>query len=176
MKRKVLLELLLLALLVMLGGSAYGKGGCSLQGSWILFHDWPGGDGLMYSIAQITGKDESHGTTVIDNPGFDATLGGMFTTAVRSTDGRGVWKRMDGYTFAHTAVLLAVDADGNGLYIAKLSNVDNLADDCNVSHVTDGTFNFYWPWQNPFDPTAEPFYGPVPARDHDMYRIHVEEP
>jgi len=176
MKRKAPLELLLLVLLVVVSGSAFGKSGCSLQGSWIGFQDWPGGDGNMFFIAQIAGKDESHGTTIVDTPGFDATLGGMFTTAVGNTDARGVWKRIDGYTFAHTAVLLAVDAGGNGLYIAKLSNVDNLADDCNVSHITDGTYNFYWPWQNPFDPTADPFFGPVPARDHDMYRMYVEQP
>lgn len=176
MKLRVLLGILLLALSAVVGGSAFGKSGegCSLQGSWIGFHDWPGGDGLMYFIAQVTGKDESHGTTIIDYPGFDATLGGMFSNAVGTTDARGVWERMDGFTFAHTAVVLAVDADGNGLYIAKLSNLDNLADDCTVSHITDGKMAFYWPWDNPFDPTVDPFFGPIPARDHDMYRMHVE--
>jgi hypothetical protein len=173
-KLKVLLEMLLLVLVVVVSGSAYGRDGCSLQGSWIGFHDWPDGDELVYFIAQITGKDESHGNTIIDFPGFDATLGRMFPTAVGNSDSRGIWERIDGNTFAHTAVSFAVDADGNGLYIMKLSNVDNLADDCNVSHVTDGTLEFYWPWDNPFDPTADPFYGPIPARDHDMYRMHVE--
>jgi len=177
MKRKVLLELLLLALLVVVSGSAFGKGnGCSPQGSWFGFHDWPGGDGLIYFISQVTGKDESHGNTLIDSPGFDLTLGGMFSSAVNSTNARGVWERLGEHTFAHTAILFAVDADGYALYTAKLSNVGTIEDDCNVKHITNGTYEFYWPWQNPFDPTADPFYGPIPARDHDAYRMHVELP
>lgn len=176
MKLKVLLRALLLALLAVVSGNIYGKDGCSLQGSWIGFHDWPGGDELVYFIAQITGKDESHGNTLIDYPGFDATLGGMFPTAVGNTDARGVWERIGGNTFAHTAVLFAVDAGGDALFILKLSNVDNLVNDCNLSHITDGKMELYWPWDNPFDPAVDPFFGPIPAGDHDMYRMHIEQP
>ena len=178
MKLKALLGVLLLTLSAVVGGSAFGKndGGCSSQGSWYGFHDWPGGDGLIFFTSQVTGKDESHGITMIDYPGFDATLGGLFTAAVGNTDARGVWKRIGEHTFAQTSILFAVDADGNALYTAKLSNVGTFADDCNVKHISNGTFEFYWPWDNPFDPAVEPFHGPVPARDHDAYRMHVELP
>ena len=178
MKLKILLGVVMLALSAVASGSAFGKNedGCSLQGSWFGFHDWPGGDGLVYFISQVTGKNESHGNTIIDYPGFDLTLTGMFPTAVSGSKARGVWERIDGYTFAHTAVVFAVDAGGNALYIMKLSNVANLVDDCNVDHITDGRMEFYWPWDNPFDPEVDPFYGPIPARDHDAYRMHVESP
>ena len=175
MKLKVLLGLLLLALSAVASGSAQGKGNdCSSQGTWFGFHDWPDGDGLIYFISQVTGKDESHGNTLIDYPGFDVTLGGLFLNAVDNTKAWGVWERIGKQTFANTSILIAVDADGNALYTLKLSNRGTFTDDCNVKHITNGTFEFYWPWQNPFDPTADPFHGPIPARDHDAYRMHVE--
>ena len=117
----------------------------------------------MFFISQVMGKSESHGNSIIDPPGFDFTLSGMFPAAVSASNARGVWERIGGNTFAHTAVLFAVDAGGDALFILKLSNVDNLVNDCNLSHITDGKMELYWPWDNPFDPAVDPFFGPIPA-------------
>jgi len=175
MKLKVLLGIVLLAVSAAASGSAHGKG-CSPQGTWFGFHDWLGGDGLIYFISQVTGKDQSHGETLVDSPGFDLTLGGMFSNAVNVSKARGVWERIGEQTFAQTSILFAVDADGNALYTGKLSSIGTFEDDCDVKRIKNGAYDFYWPWQNPFDPTADPFLGPIPARDHDAYRMHVELP
>lgn len=86
-------------------------------------------------LSTINGKSESSGTIVLELIGFDSTMGGFFPTAVGGTLIRGAWKRIDGNTFAVNALAVGVDAQGKDLYIAKMTGIDKIVENCNVVEV-----------------------------------------
>jgi len=98
----------------------------------------------------------------------------MFSTAIGRSVLRGVWERIDDYTFGVTVVGLAVDNLGNTLYILKLSGIDTLSMDCESMHIH-STIEFFSGNQDPFDPAAIPFYT-MYSPPHMGYRMRVDPP
>jgi hypothetical protein len=142
--------------------------GCKVLGSWMGYDNV--GDANW--ISMVMGQSSSKGTYILEAPGFDATLGGLYQDAVMGGTLRGVWKRTGPNTFAVTLIGLAVDSGGNTLYISKLSATDTfLAEDCNSMWI-EGTLELFLPNQNPFD--EEPFIGPFPLDPHWGYRMSVD--
>lgn len=157
------------ALPLALAGSATvhagGASGCSFIGSWFGYDS-----GAMYWTSTASGQNSSKGTYNLEVPSFDATLGSTFPTATKVTIGRGVWKRLDGYSFAVSLIAMVVDADGKTVWIAKLNTVDTMSVNCDTMWV-ENTLEIYLPWQNPFAETS--YFDPIPLDGHSGYRMSV---
>ena len=162
---------LLVALPLTLGGvgsvHAQGARGCSLIGSWFGYDEF----GSMYWTATHTGQNSSKGTSNLEVPSFDATLGGFFPDAEKITIARGSWKRLDGYTFAGAAIAMAVDAVGQTEYVLKVNGKNTLSAGCN-SMWLEVTLEIYLPNQNPF--TEDSFFDPIPLPGHPGYRMTAD--
>jgi hypothetical protein len=147
-------------------GHADKAKGCSFIGSWFGYDS-----GSMYWTSTANGQNSSSGTYILEVPSFDATLDSIFPTADRVTLGKGVWKRLDGFTFAVSLIAMAVDADGQTVWIAKLDTIDTLSADCQTMWV-ENAFEIYMPWQNPF--AEESYFPPVQLDGHAGYRMNVD--
>jgi len=114
--------------------AADGKG-CSLQGTWFGVNNL---DDLMPSgwVVTATGQSANEGVNVLEFPTFDVTFNGAFDQAVDGSADRGVWKRTGGNTFAYSFSGLAVDADGNIVYTARISGDITISDDCMSEEIT----------------------------------------
>lgn len=142
---------------------------CQFQGSWIGYNE----SGANW-VSTADGQSSSAGTYRLESPGYDVTLGGMFSTATGRSVVRGMWERIDDYTFGVTVVGLVVDNLGNTLYILKLSGIDTLSMDCESMSV-ESTIEFFFGNQDPFDPAATPFYT-LSSPPHMGYRMRVDLP
>jgi hypothetical protein len=155
-------------LLLMGSATAFAENsqGCNLQGSWMAY----GTSGSAEAMSMVQGQSSSHGTYVINVPGFDTTLLATFPDAVMGATLRGVWTRTGGNTFADTLIGLVVDSEGNTLYIAKLNATNDLAEDCNSMWI-ESTLELFLPAANPF--LDVPFMV-LDLPGHDAYRISVD--
>ena len=135
---------------------------CKLTGGWI---------GYFGNVAGWTavadGVSQSNGTITINYPALDPTLFGAFTDAVRVSSLQGVWERTGGSTFAYVTIGIAVDAQGNTLWIGKLYGTETMQAGCDVELVT-ATFEVYAPNANPFG--DEPLLV-LPQAPHYGYRM-----
>lgn len=160
---------LLVALPLLLNGSssvhADKATSCSFIGSWFGY-----AAGMMSWMSTNSGQNSSYGVSILEIPSFDATLGGTFA-ADKMTNARGFWKRLDSNSFAITGIAMAIDVDGQTIWVAKLSAVDTLAADCNSMWV-ESSLEIYLPWQNPIE--EESFFDPITAPGHAGYRISAD--
>lgn len=149
-----------------------GKQGCSVVGSWIGITD-----GVVDWMATNEGSTINSGTVTLHVTGFDTTLGGMVPTAAKGpVILRGNWERVGRNRSFITAVGLATDADGNTVYVAKLTGYRTMLDDCNTLRVEEGlTLSLYAPTQNPFD-SSEPPFAAQQFPEMYGYRMPVELP
>lgn len=113
--------------------AADGKG-CSLQGTWYGVNNL---DELLPSgwVVTATGQSASEGINVLEFPTFDITFNGAFEAVDASVD-RGVWKRTGGNTFQYSFSSIAVDADRNIVYSARVSGDILVSDDCMSEEIT----------------------------------------
>lgn len=172
MRKRMHVGLFIGSLLFILGSAgafAAKQEGCQFQGSWIGYNE-----SGAYWVSTADGQSSSSGTYKLESPGFDATLGGMFSTASGGSVFRGMWERIDDHTFGVTVVGLVVDNLGNTLYIIKLSGIDTLSMDC-ASMSIHSTIEFFFGNEDPFDPTATPFYTAY-SPPHLGYRMRVDPP
>jgi hypothetical protein len=98
----------------------------------------------------------------------------IFPDAVKITDFRGTWERIDGNTFAYTVLGIAVDENGATQYIAKLTGTETLSDECNTMFVANTKIQIYLPQADPF--ADAPLIGPIPVPDHYAFRMKVDLP
>jgi hypothetical protein len=141
--------------------------GCSFIGSWFGFNAEP----AMYWTSTANGQNSSEGTYILEVVGFEATLGGAFPTADRVTIGKGFWKRLDGYTFAGSLLVMVVDAEGQTVWVGKLNAVDTLSADCNSMWI-ETSLEIYMPWQNPF--AEDSYFDPITFPGHSGFRMTVD--
>lgn len=141
--------------------------GCSFIGSWFGFD----AEGAMYWTSTASGQNSSEGTYMLEVPSFEATLGSAFPEADTATIGKGIWKRLDGHTFAGTLISIIVDADGQTVWVAKINALDTLSADCNSMWV-EVSLEIFMPWQNPY--TEESYFLPVQLDGHPGYRVTFE--
>jgi len=159
-----------LILAVPLTGSAEEQSnaqGCSILGSWIGYNEL-GAAWMSTAIGQRT----SSGTYILEYPGFDATLNNTYPQAVRVPPARGTWERTGGNTIAFTVIAFGVDANGQTVYIGKISGRDTLSENCSRLNVS-STLEVFLPTQNPFQDA--PLFA-VPPVPHYGYRMRVDPP
>jgi len=173
-KRWSLAGLGLLTILVasgpMLADDDDDQGGqCQLQGSWMGYD----AAGKAYFVATHSGTTSKSGTSMLEVPGFDLTLGGMFSTATKVSVVRGVWEKTGNRTFGWTGVGLIVDSDGNTLYLLKVAAVNTFDSDCDTVLIVSNTTEMFMPFENPFEDT--PFYIHY-GNPHTAMRMKVDPP
>jgi len=134
-------------------------GQCSYQGSWISSPDW---------LSTIAGQSQDSGTFVLDFPGFDSTLGGTFSSAVKHSVVRGSWDRRSGNTVHWVGIFYAEDEAGQTVWIGKLRGFSKVQRDCVSEYITNTYLDVFPSTANPLSdtPTAT-----VPFPDHYGYRI-----
>jgi hypothetical protein len=151
--------------------------GCKLHGSWFGYEPTIGD---AYWMSTASGQSASAGTLVLEVPGFDITLTAgdpptaTFPDALKITDLRGTWERIDGNTFAFTVLGIVVDESGVTQYIAKLTGTDTLSDECNTMFIENTKLQIYLPQADPF--ADAPLIGPMPYPDHYGFRMKVDLP
>lgn len=147
------------------------KNGCSIAGTWMGFTGPNSG-----WVATNDGKTINAGSVTLEVTGFDATLNGWFANAQKgAVIVRGNWKRVGTNVSYIDGVSLAVDTDGNTLYVARLYGFRTIMDDCNTVLIGPLTLALYAPAQNPYAPDAEPFYQ-MSMPDHFGFRLPAEAP
>jgi hypothetical protein len=164
--RGALLGIVLLGFTIPGATLADGAGkGCSIQGTW--FGVMGVGDTRLTGwMINVTGKSANEGENNIEYPNFDYTLDGNFPNVVSLSTMRGVWQRSGGNTFDYSFTGYAIDEFGVPVYIATVSGVATLIEDCRYEHIT-ATMDVFLPFTDtdPFhdDPylsfPLEPLYG-----------------
>lgn len=140
--------------------------GCSIQGSWFGVND-VGDTTLTGWLITVTGKSANEGENNIEYPNFDATLGGNFPNAVSLSSSRGVWKRTGSNTFDYSFTGYAIDEFRVPVYIATVSGVATIIEDCRYEHIT-ATIDVFLPNMDPFH--ADPLFS-IPMDPLYAYRM-----
>lgn len=168
MKKLILLLAVLLAFPVAAAGEE-----CGYTGSWLGYDS----DGELYWTSQVHGMNSSHGTTLLEVPGFDFTFGGLFDVANYTGNLKGVWVRTGGHTYSMDGNAIATDSTGAAVYVMRLACNVSLARDCNVLEVLSCEMKLYIP-----DPATDPIpiwdrdpdVGPLSFPPHNGYRMIVD--
>lgn len=150
------------------------KEGCKPLGSWMGYTT----EGSAWWVSTISGQNASEGVAILDVPGFDPTLPvddvPTFPTVTDITLLRGVWERTGGNTFSYTMTAIALDDDGNAVYISKLTGRETLSEDCNTMYLEDNYLQIFLPAADPF--SDDPIIGPIFYPNHHAYRMMVDLP
>ncbi len=161
-----------LAALLTLPVTAMGEE-CEYIGSWLGYD----ASGQVAWTSQAHGKNSSHGTVLLELPGFDWTFGEQIEVANYTGNLKGVWVRTGGKTYSIDGNGIATDATGAAVYVIRLSCDISLADDCDVLNVTDCQAMVYFldPVNDPIPVwDRDPDLGPIDYDPHNGYRMLVE--
>ncbi len=148
-----------------------------MHGSWIGYST---ATGDAWWLSTASGQSAAAGTVVLEVPGFDVTLPAgnpstaTFPNAIKGTDLRGTWERIDGNTFTYTVLGMTVSESGATQYISKLSGTETLMDECNTMFLENTELQIYLPQADPFVDT--PLIGPIAFPDHYGFRMKVDLP
>lgn len=170
MKTKILRFVIssILVLGLAIPGAAFagdaGKG-CSMQGTWF------GVDSLENLqptgwVVTATGRSDHHGVNVLEFPTFDFTFGGAFSDVVDVSANRGVWRRLSGNRFAYSFSAIAVDANHNLVYTARVGGTSTISDNCMFETIT-AYLEIFVAGQSMFKDTP---YMEFPLEEHYGYR------
>ena len=124
-----------------------GNKQCSIHGTWF------GVDSLANKmptgwVVTATGQSAHRGVNVFEFKTFDSSLFGLPEADDMSAD-RGVWKRLNGNTFAYSFMAVAVDETNAILYTARVSGEATLSSDCMSEEIT-ALLEVFWPGNSPF--------------------------
>lgn len=152
---------------------AAAASGCEYIGSWLGYDEF----GAVSWTSQVHGQSRSHGTTLLEVPGFDFTFGGAFDVANNTGNLKGTWMRTGGHSYRMKGYGMATDASGAAVYVMQLNCNASVVEDCNVLEVTGCEANLYIP--NPVtDPVPiwdrEPDFGPIPFGTQTGFRVVVD--
>jgi len=128
-----------------LQGEALKRGMCALPGSWVGEVDI----GARF-FAQYNLEGWARGSVTIEWIMVDPTLFGYFPEAVRATQGAGVWRMENWYTYSYTWIAYGLDENGMPVYAIKTSGMGTIRD----CHSTD----FDWVMEvfpTPLDPLLD---------------------
>ena len=162
----------LLAALLVLPVAATGQE-CGYIGTWLGYNS----SGEVAWTSQSHGMSSSHGTVMLEVPGFDMTFGGLFDVASYTDNLKGTWERTGGHSYSVVGSGIAADADGTAIYVLRLACEASLAEDCNVLEVQTCLLTLYLPDPDT-DPIPiwdrEPDVGPIYFASHNGYRVTVD--
>ena len=142
--------------------AADGGKGCKNTGTWFGVNNLE--DKIPTGwVVTATGQSANHGVTVFEFKTFNSAMFGLPEPHDMSAD-RGVWKRLEGNTFAYSFMAVAVDESNTMLYMARVSGEAKLSEDCMSEEIT-ALLEIFWPGNSPFVGTADlawqlpPHYG-----------------
>ena len=144
---------------------AGGNKGCKIQGSWIGFDNSD-----SYWIATYHGRSASSGTSDLEFPLFDPTLGGLFPETGKVSGARGVWERTGGNTFAYTLILFGIDDSTNVSWILKNSGNKTLTEDCNLMSIQ-SSIEVFLPGVDPFE--GDPIFCIPPPTEPSSWEVRM---
>ena len=139
---------------------------CDFRGSWYGYLPTL----QLDFMSMITGTSASHGTYVLEVPGFELTALG----AVKTSSFRGTWERLDKNSIAFTLISYGVDTIGQTTVIVKISGIDTISNDCNTMSI-ENTNEIFSGVQDPFGNQA-PAFGYVLGGKHAASRMRVDPP
>lgn len=153
-------------------GNNQGTKNCSYIGSWLGYDE----NGDVSWTSQVHGQSQSHGTILLEVPGFDFSFG-AFEVANTTGNLKGTWVRTGGHSYTMDGYGLATDVTGATLYVMRLACNASVVEDCNVLEVTDCEVTLYLP--NPdTDPVPiwnrDPDFGPYLHDTQIGYRITAD--
>lgn len=121
---------------------------CSQIGTWfgVASPDDTTLTGVFYTAI---GKSEKRGTNILEQANVDATLGGFFPTAARTSSLRGNWHRTGKRTFVYTLMGYAVDAANQMVGIVRFRGDVTQTRDCQFEFIT-AMVDVYYPHMDPF--------------------------
>jgi hypothetical protein len=143
---------------------------CKLHGSWIGYDD-----SGSYWLATYHGKTAFSGTSDLDFPLFEPTLGGLFPEAVKVSSARGVWERTGVNTFAYTLILFGIDGNGAVSWILKNSGDKTLTENCSLMSIK-SSIEVFLPDVDPFDGEPIICIPPPPEPTSWEVRMRVDPP
>ena len=121
--------------------------------------------------------NSSHGTLLLEVPGFDFTFGGLFDEVNYTANLKGTWERTGGRTYSSESNGIATDATGAAVYVIRLACNGSIAKDCNVLEILACEMMLYVP-DHATDPIPiwdrEPDVGPIFFPPHNGYRMTVD--
>ena len=146
---------------------------CGYIGSWLGYN----ADGEVSWLSQSHGMNSSHGTAMLEVPGFDSSFGGLFDVANYTRNFKATWMRTGGRSYSIQGNAIATDSVGATVYIMQLACDISLENDCNVLEVLGCEMNLYIP-----APATDPIpiwnresdIGPLYFPPHNGYRILVD--
>jgi len=164
--------ILVLATLLAFPSAAAGKE-CGYIGSWLGYDAY----GELSWLSQAQGMNSSHGTALLEVPGFDPSFGGLFDVANYTRNFKANWVRTGGRSYSIQGNALAADAVGATVYAMRLTCDISLENDCDVLEVLGCEMTLYIP-DPATDPipiwNREPDMGPIYFPPHNGYRIVVD--
>ena len=166
-------SVILLAFMLLLPVLAVADDECQYIGSWFGY----GSDQKISWTSQANGKSASHGTMLLELPGFDVTFGGAFDVANYTSNIKGTWKRTGGNTFSYAGVSFATNPDGDAVWVIRLTGDVTVMGDCDVLYVENTWLSLYM--VNPAtDPIPiwdrDPDIGPMSFFPHYGYRVKLD--
>ena len=122
--------------LVILGTDVMAKSKtCSLTGTWL------GEAGSTWMAIASRGKSSTTGQLHLEWVSIDPTFGGEFPSAVRVSNGVGVWEQINNKEYKWSWVLYGFDASGTVVYTRRSSGTSSLAD---CDHTDDTYVDELW--------------------------------
>jgi hypothetical protein len=148
---------------------------CSYIGSWFGYN---ASEDIAWT-SQAVGPNRSGGTMLLELPGFDVTFGGVHDIANYTGNLKGVWKKTGRSTFSYAGYSFATNADGEAVWVIRLTGDVAVVGDCDVLEVSNTWMSIYL-----VDPATDPIpvwmrnpdIGPLPFAPHNGYRVELEFP
>lgn len=153
MYRLILAGILALGIAVSATANAGDGGkGCKNTGTWFGVNNLEEKTPTGWMVT-ATGQSADHGVTVFEYKTFNGALLGL-PAEHDSSAHRGVWKRLNGNTFAYSFMAIAVGDTHEPLYLARVSGEAKLSSDCMSEEIT-ALLEIFWPGNSPFDGVAD---------------------
>ena len=106
------------------GTAMAASNSCGIVGTWF----GAGDSGTTWFSTYTKGSSSTVGQMNLEWILLDPTLGGFFPDAVRTTNGVGVWEKVNNHNYKYTWVAYAFDANGAIVYTTRVSGTESVVD------------------------------------------------
>ena len=113
------------------GAALAQSNNCGRVGTWF----GEGDSGITWMASDNPGTSATVGQLELDWVLIDPTLGGFFEDAVRVTNARGVWEKVNQNQYKYTWVAYAFDGEGLPVFVARASGSASMAG-CDTVNIT----------------------------------------
>jgi hypothetical protein len=147
--------LVVVALMLGSGVALAQSNNCGRVGTWF----GQGDSGITWIAGDNPGTSATVGQVALEWVLMDPTLGGFFPDAVRVTNARGVWEKVNQNKYKYTWVAYAFDGAGQPVFVARASGDATMAG-CDTVNIT-YALALFSPGQKIWSDTPE--YGTFPG-------------